>query len=213
MLVFFPKLVCFPFLLSLVLHSHFPLLLTFSTGLLPRSRHRSTPISTILLLCLPARSYLSELRRNTSAGEFNSSLCSPFSSTELLVAATSRSSSTATSLDKIANHILKHIPRSGIEFCNHVFKLSWYLHSFSSIWKTPSIIPIHKMRRAFEFPAFFRPSSLTFCISMFFERIILSRVFFCLDSNFILSHCRAGSAPNSLPSIRFDSYLSTFRMD
>ena len=169
---------CFPFVLSLVLLSHFSLLLTFPTALLPRSRHRSTPISKILLFCLPARSYLSELRRNTYSGEFHSSLCSPFSSTELLVVATNRSSSTATGLDKIANHMLKYIPRSGIDFRVYVFKLFWYLHCFPSIWKTPSIIPIGKMRRAFESPAFFQPISLTFCISMLFERIILSRVIF-----------------------------------
>ena len=113
---FFPKLVCFPFVLPLALLSHLPLLLTFPTALLPRSRHRSTPISKIVLFCLLTRGYLSELRRNTCPEEFHFPLCSTFSSTELLVAATNRSSSTATSLDKIAYHMLKHIPRSDIDF-------------------------------------------------------------------------------------------------
>ena len=41
--------------------------------------------------------------------------------------------------------MLKHLPRSGMDFLLHIFNLSWTLHSFPSIWKTSSIISIHKM--------------------------------------------------------------------
>ena len=53
------------------------------------------------------------------------------------------SSSTATSPDKAAYSMLKHLPRSGMDYFLHIFNLSWTLHSLSSISKTSSIIPIH----------------------------------------------------------------------
>ena len=125
------------------------------------------------------------------------------------MAAANRSSSTTTESDKVANPMLKHIPRFGTDFRVHVFKLFLSLYSFPSIWKTSSIIFIHKMRRAF-----FPPTSHTFCISMLFERIILLYFVFSffLDSNFILSHCPGGSALNRLPLITCGSCHTTFRM-
>ena len=73
------------------------------------------------------------------------SFCSPFNSTEFLGAVSSLFSSTATGPDKVAYPMLKHLSRSGMDFLLHIFNLSWTLHSFPSIWKTSSIIPIHKM--------------------------------------------------------------------
>ena len=63
-----------------------------------------------------ARNYLSELRRATCPEESHSSFCSPFSLAEFLVAASSLSSSTATGPNKVAYPILKHLPRSGMDF-------------------------------------------------------------------------------------------------
>ena len=40
--------------------------------------------------------------------------------------------------------MLKYLPRSGMNFLLHIFNLSRSLHSFHSIWKTSSIIPIRK---------------------------------------------------------------------
>ena len=71
-----------------------------------------------------ARSYFSELHRATSPEEFHSSFCSPFSPAEFLAAATNLSSSTATGPDKVANPMLKHLPRSGMDFRLHIFNLS-----------------------------------------------------------------------------------------
>ena len=139
-----------------------------------------------------ARGYLSELRRATCLEESHSSFCSPFSSTELLAAASNFSPSTATGPDKVACPMLKHLPRSGIDFLLYIFNLSWSSHSFPSIWKTFSIIPIHKMGKSLDSPAFFRPISLTSCISKLFERIVLSRLLFFLESNSILSPRQAG---------------------
>ena len=77
----------------------------------------------------------------------------------------------------------------------YIFNLSWSSHSFPSIWKTSSIIPIHKMEKPLDSPASFRPISLTSCVSELFECIILSRVLFFLESNSILSPRQAGFRP------------------
>ena len=127
--------------------------------------------------------------------ESHSSFCSPFSPAEFLAAASSLSSSTATGPDKVAYPMLKHLTRSDMDFCFHIFNLSWSSHSFPSIWKTSSIIPIHNMGKPLDTPASFWPISLTSCVSKLFERIILSRLLFFLVSNSILSPHQAGFRP------------------
>ena len=142
-----------------------------------------------------ARGYLSELRQATCPVESHSSFCSPFTPSEFLAAASNLSSSTATGPDKVAYPMLKHLPCSGMNFLLHIFNLSWSLHSFPSIWKTSSIIPIHKMGKPLDSPASFRPISFTLCVSKLFECIILSRLLFFLESNSILSPRQAGFRP------------------
>ena len=145
-----------------------------------------------------ARGYLSELRRATCPVKSHSSFCSPFTLAEFLAAASNLSTSTATSPDKVAYSMLKHLPRSGMDFLLHIFNLSWSSHSVPSIWKTSSIIPIHKMGKPLDSPASFRPISLTFCVSKLFERIILSRLLFFVESNSILSPRQPVSALDGL---------------
>ena len=111
-----------------------------------------------------ARGYLCELRRAMCLEKSHFSFCSPFFPAEFLAAASNLSSSTATGPDKVAYSMLKHLPRTGMDFLLHIFNLSWSSHSFPSIWKTSSIIPIHKMGKPLDSPASFRPISLTSCI-------------------------------------------------
>ena len=139
------------------------------------------------------RGYLTKLRRATCPVESHSSFCSPFTPAEFLAAASNLS--TATGPDKVAYPMLKHLIRSGMDFLLHIFNLYWSLHSFPFIWKTSYIIPIHKMRKPLDSPAFFRPISLTSCVSKLFERIIPSRLLFFLESNSILSPRQAGFRP------------------
>ena len=141
-----------------------------------------------------ARGYFSELRRATCPKESHSSFCSLFPA-EFLAAASNLSSSTATGPDKVAYPMLKHLPRCGMDFLLHIFNLSWSLHSFPSIWKTSSIIPIHKMGKPLDSPASFRPISLTSCVSKLFERSILFRPLFFVESNSIPSPRQAGFRP------------------
>ena len=91
--------------------------------------------------------------------------------------------------------MLKHLPRSGMDFLLHIFNLSWSLHSFPSVWKKSAIIPIHKMGKPLDSPASFRSISLTYCVSKLFECIIISRLIFFLESNSILSPRQAGFRP------------------
>ena len=81
-----------------------------------------------------ARGYFTELRRATCPVESHSSFCSPFSPAEFLAAASNLTSSTATGPDKVAYPMLKHLPRSGMDFLLHIFNLSWSSHFFPSIW-------------------------------------------------------------------------------
>ena len=142
-----------------------------------------------------ARGYLTELRRATCPVESHSSFCSPFSPAEFLAAASNLTSSTAIGPDKVAYPMLMHLPRSGMDFFLHIFNLSLSLHFFPSIWKTSSIIAIYKMGKPLDSPASFRPIFLTSCVSKLFERIILSRLLFFLESNSILSPHQAGFRP------------------
>ena len=130
-------------------------------------------------LCSRARSCLSELRQATCPEESYSSFCSPFFPAEFLAAASNLTYSTATGPDNVAYPMLKHLPRPGMDFLFHIFNLSWILHSFPSIWKTSSIIPIHKMGKPHNCPASFQPISFT-CVSKLLERIVLSRLLFFL---------------------------------
>ena len=158
------------------------------------------------------RGYLSELRRAMCSVESHSSFCSPFSLAEFLAAASNLSTSTATGPDKVAYPMLKHLPRSGMDFLLYIFNLSWSSHSFPSIWKTSSIIPIHKMEKPLHSPGSFRPISLTSCVSKLFERVILSCLLFFLESNSILSPRQAGFRPGRSTLIKFCTFLSPFRM-
>ena len=142
-----------------------------------------------------ARGYFSELHRATCSEESHLSFCSPFSLAEFLAGASNLSSSSATGPDKVAYPMLKHLPRSGMGFLLYIFNLSWSSHSFPSIWKTSSIISIHKMGKPLDSPASFRPISLTSCISKLFERIILYHLLFFLEYNSILSPHQADFRP------------------
>ena len=86
------------------------------------------------------------------------------------------------------------------------------MHSFPSIWKTSSIIPIYEMGTLLDSPASLRPISLASCVSKLFEPIILFRLLFFLESNSILSPCQASFRPGRSTLDRI-LYLSQFISD
>ena len=88
----------------------------------------------------------------------------PSSQLKFLAAASNFSFFTASGPAKVSYRMLKHLLRSGIDFLLHIFNLST-LHSFPSTCKPSSIIPIHKLKKPLDSSAFFRPISLTSCVS------------------------------------------------
>ena len=105
------------------------------------------------------------------------------------------SSSTASGPDQFAYPLLKHLPQPAQLLLLSLFYRSWYSHTFPSCWKPNTIIPIHKPEKPTSSSSSFRPISLTSCISKLFERLILSRLTFHLESNHLLSTCQAGFHP------------------
>ena len=180
-----------------------PPVLTFLTVLLPGNRLRSMPLTCDLTFpFLSQRPCVVEPEATSlSSAEPRApwSLTCPFALLSLPLNCfrlpPTFSSSTAIGPDKVAYPMLKHLPRSGMDFLLHIFNLSWSSQFFPSIWKASSIIPIHKMGKPLDSPASFRPISLTFCVSKLFECIILSRLLFFLESNSILSPRQAGFRP------------------
>ena len=147
------------------------------------------------------RQFMNELRKASceDASSLHNSFCSPFSLTELSTAISNFSSSTASGPDQNAYPLLKHLPEPAQLLLLSLFNRSWHSHTFPSCWKPTTIIPIHKPGKPTSSPSFFRPISLTSCISKLFERLILSRLSFHLESNHLLSTCQAGFRPGRSP--------------
>ena len=147
------------------------------------------------------RQFMNEFRKASceDASSLHNFFCSPFSLTELSTAISNFSSSTASGPDQIAYPLLKHLPEPAQLLLLSLFNRSWHSHTFPSGWKPTTIIPIHKPGKPTSSPSFFRPISLTSCISKLFERLILSRLTFHLESNHLLSTCQAGFRPGKSP--------------
>ena len=147
------------------------------------------------------RQFMNEHRKASceDASSLHNSFCSLFSLTELSIAISNFSSSTASGPDQIAYPLPKHLPEAAQLHLLSLFNMSWHSHTFPSCWKPTTIIPIHKPGKPTSSLSFFRPISLTSCISKRFERLILSRLTFHLESNHLLSTCQAGFRPGRSP--------------
>ena len=148
---------------------------------------------------------MNELRKASceDPSSLHNSFCSSFSLAELSTAICKLSSSTAAGPDQIAYPLLKHLPEPAQLLLLSFFNMSWFSHTFPSCWKPTSIIPIHKPGKSTSSPSSFRPTSLTSCIFKLFERLILSRLTFHLESIHLLSTCLDGfcSGRSSLDQI------------
>ena len=152
-----------------------------------------------------ARGYLSELRRATCSVDSHSSFCSPFSSTELLAAASNLYPSTATGPDKVAYPMLKHLPLSGMDYLLHICNL--LVFAFLSFHLEDIFYYFHLQDGKASRLSCFLPAYLSHLL-----RIILSCLLFFLESNSILSPHQAVSALDGLYLIKFCTFLSPFRM-
>ena len=139
---------------------------------------------------------MNELRKASceDASSIHNSFCSS-SLAELSTATSKLSSSTASGPDQIVYPLLKHLPEPAQLLLLSLFNRTWSSHTFPSCWKPTTIIPIHKPEKPTSSQSSFRPISFTSCISKLFDRLILSRLTFHLESNHLLSTCQAGFCP------------------
>ena len=199
-----PKLFAVPInsCLSIVVRSPTPFGVSRSGCWLSRRFQlpRAFPSFNHFLPCCPLNGCAAELEATSLSSDVPHALrclisfCSILSFSKFLAASIDLSLSTANVSNKVAYPMLKHLPYSGMEFL-HVFNFSWFLHSFPSIWKTFSTIPIHKIGKLLDSYNFFRPISLTSGVLKLFERIILSHLLFFFECNSILSPRQAGFRP------------------
>ena len=126
------NLYTFFFALSLALLPRLLSLLTSPTVLLPGNRLRSMPLTCDLTFpFLSQRLYVAEpeaISLSSAEPRALRSLTRPFallfSPAEFLAAVSHLSSFTATDPDKVAYPMLKHLPRSGMDFLLHIFNHS-----------------------------------------------------------------------------------------
>ena len=141
------------------------------------------------------RAFLRELRSSSCSSADHSSFCSPFKLSELVTAISRLSLSTAAGPDLVAYPLLRHLPPDSLSFLLFIFNLSWSTHSFPSVWKASSIYPVHKSSKPTDAPSSFRPITLTCCISKLFERLVLARLSFLIESQDLLTPLQAGFRP------------------
>ena len=128
--------------------------------------------------------YLYELSRATCPEESHSSICSLFSPAEFLAAVSNLSSSTATA--SVIYSMLNHLARSGMDFLFHILIFPGLCISFLPSGRHLLLFPFIKWE--YLSTICFLPSYLSHsCVLKLFERIILFRLLFFLESNFILS--------------------------
>jgi len=82
-------------------------------------------------------------------------------------------------------------PFSSATSSHHLQLVLVFSHLFL-LWKSATIIPIHKPANS---PASFRPISLTSCLFKLFERLVLNRLCFYLESKNLISLTQAGFRP------------------
>ena len=158
------------------------------------------------------RSYLSELRRATCPVESDSSFCSPFTLAEFHAAASHFSSSIATGPDKVVYSMLKHLPRSGMDFLLYIFNLLWSSYSFLPSGRH---LPLFPYTRWESLSTLLLPSGLSLsapayqnCLNASFYPVYFS---FWNLIPFSLP-VRPVSALDGLHSIKFFTFLSPFRL-
>ena len=147
------------------------------------------------------RQFMNELRKASceDASSLHNSFCSPFSLTEFSTAISNFSSSTASGPDQNAYPLLKHLPEPAQLLLLSLFNRSWHSHTSPFVGNLPLSSPFINLENPLPLRPFFAPFPSPPCISKFFERLILSRLTFHLESNHLLSTCQAGFRPGRSP--------------
>ena len=159
-----------------------------------------------------ATGYLSELRQAMCPEEPYLSFCSPFSPAEFFAVATNLFSISATGTDKVAYPVLKHLPRSGMNFLLHIFYFPGLYIPFLPPGRHIPLFPSIKWE---SLSAFLLPFGLS--LSPPASQSFLNALFYHIYSSFwslipFSLPARPVSALDGLLQIKFCSFLSPFQM-
>lgn len=78
--------------------------------------------------------------------------------------------------DRIANRVLRNLPREAISALTRIFNACLENSYFPDSWKVAKIITIHKSGKPPEEPSSYRPISLLSCVGKIFEKLMLERL-------------------------------------
>jgi hypothetical protein len=95
---------------------------------------------------------------------------------------------TAVGPDDFHYHMLKHLPDTALSSLLHILNDIWQTGSFPSSWSEATIIPLPKPCKDHTSPNNYRPIVLTSCLCKTFERMVINRLMWYLESDNILSY-------------------------
>ncbi|KAI5720714.1 hypothetical protein M8J77_010740 [Diaphorina citri] len=99
--------------------------------------------------------------------------------------------------DDIHNQMFFHLTEKSKSLLLRIFNQMWKENSFPSGWKKSIIIPIPKPNKDKTLPENMRPISLTSCLCKLFERLVIKRLNFFLESNHLLALEQSGCRKNT----------------
>ncbi|KAI5738982.1 hypothetical protein M8J77_013456 [Diaphorina citri] len=120
----------------------------------------------------------------------------PFTSWELETAIKSLRPHSSPGADEIHNQMIMHLPESTTALLLRLFNQIWRENVFPEDWKHSILVPIPKPGKDSTLPENLRPISLTSCLCKLFERIVLKRLNFFLESNKLIAPEQSGCRKN-----------------
>lgn len=97
--------------------------------------------------------------------------------------------------DEIPFPLIKKLPYHALSFLLDIYNDFWTLGLFPPSWSHSTLIPICKKGKPRSSPSSYRPISLTDHLSKIFERMILNRLSWSLETNSQLSSIQCGFRP------------------
>ena len=121
-----------------------------------------------------------------------------------------RSGDTAAGLDNVHYQFLKHLPDTCLNILLKVYNHVWESGNFPPSWREALIIPIPKPGKDSTNPNNYRPIALTSCLCKTMERMVNTRLNYCLENEHLLSSKQCGfrkgrSTTDQL--VRFETFI------
>ena len=103
-----------------------------------------------------------------------------------------KSTDSATGLDGIHYQFLTHLPEESLRLLLSIFNHIWTSGHFPESWRRAEIIPIPKQGKDLKDPNNYRPIALTSCVCKTMERLVNSRLVWCLETKGLLTDLQCG---------------------